>query len=40
LHIHLIPRMLNDELPEYINTEYENEEEIKLYSNKIKNTVV
>ncbi len=40
LHIHLIPRMLNDELPEYINTEYENEEEVKLYSNKIKNTVV
>ena len=38
LHVHLMPRYLNDNLPQLKNIQYENDEEIKTFASKIKNT--
>ncbi|MCX6754496.1 MAG: HIT domain-containing protein [Candidatus Nomurabacteria bacterium] len=38
-HIHLMPRLLNDNLPQLINIKYESEEEEKYYASKIKNAI-
>lgn len=38
-HIHLIPRHLNDPLPEYHHTKYENDEEKEKIALQIKNAL-
>lgn len=38
-HIHLMPRYLNDNLPQFKTITYENDEEKNMYEEKIKNAL-
>ncbi len=38
-HIHLMPRYFNDGLPQYQVIKYENEEEKKIFTDKLKNAL-
>lgn len=38
-HIHLMPRHYNDNLPQFLTTTYDTEEEKNIYAEKIKNAL-